>query len=169
MAARYRLIHQNTIARLAIAASAVVCACSVPPQASAAVSPTLVAPTRGAVLPRGVPPTFVLKDRNDGIATLEVSASPRTDAAGVFTDVAWSTGYEGRPGGGDIKVSPERSSPDRFWNTPGTYYWHLSRVDCPVVGPRPHTCSQRAISRTRSFRIASRRAKVLTLEFKRCR
>jgi hypothetical protein len=88
--------------------------------------------------------------------TLEVSPSPQTDATGIFMDAVWSTGYESRPGGGSIRVSPERSSsPDRFWNQPGTYYWHAYRVDCPVTGPRPHTCAQRAMTPTRSFTISS--------------
>jgi hypothetical protein len=92
-----------------------------------------------------------------------VSASPQTDANGVFTDSAWSTGYTSRPGGGAITVTGERSwSPDRFWNKPGTYYWHAYVADCPFVGPRPHTCTQRVITPTRSFTIASH-ALVLTV------
>jgi hypothetical protein len=101
-----------------------------------------------------VPPSFVVPGgQQDGIATVEVSGSPQADADGVFTDNVWSAGYDSS--GGSIRVSPARSSSaDRFWNKSGTYYWHAYRVDCPSVGPRPHTCRQRLTTPTRSFTIA---------------
>src|SRR5947208_1147438 len=80
-------------------------ACALPGPASATAPPSLVAPAGRAVLPVGVPPTFVLKDRTHQLAVLEVSASPQTDAHGVFTDPAWSTGYAARPDGGYIRVT----------------------------------------------------------------
>ena len=91
------------------------------------------------------------------MATIEVSDSPRADVDGVFTHVVWQTGYDSRPGHRRIRVTPARSSsPRRFWNRPGTYYWHAYRVECPFTGPRPHTCRQRVFTATRSFRIARR-------------
>ena len=33
----------------------------------------------------------------------------------------------------------------------GNEDWHVYRVDCPYTGPRPHTCTERAISPTRRF------------------
>jgi hypothetical protein len=94
------------------------------------------------------------------MATIEVARSRRADANGVFTDRVWGTGYESRPDGKPVRVTPERSSPDPFWNKPGIYYWHVIRVVCPFTGPRPHTCTERAGTRTRSFRIrATRRSR----------
>jgi hypothetical protein len=134
-------------------------ACAGGVQASAATtSPKLVAPANGAILRLGVRPTFVVRDGQDLIATLEVSKSPRTDVNGVFADSVWTMGYDSRPKGKNITVSPERSSsPSRFWNKPGTYYWHVDRLDCSYLGPRPRTCTH-LVTRTRSFRIRRPRA-----------
>ena len=126
------------------------------PAVSASDSPRSVGPASGAILPLGVPPTFVVRDGRDHIATLEVSASRHTDTDGVFTTPLWSMGYVPRKGK-DITVSPQRSSsPRRFWNTPGTYYWHVDVLDCGYLGPRPHTCTHH-VTRTRSFTIRSKR------------
>jgi hypothetical protein len=145
----------RAVTRLALVAAVLAACCLQPLTASAHESARLAAPTSGAVLPLGVPPTFALRDAQAGMAALEVSDSAQTDAGGVFTHSVWSTGYDGRAGK-EITVSPARSSAaNRFWNRPGTYYWHLYRVDCPVTGPRPHTCSQRATTATRSFTISS--------------
>jgi hypothetical protein len=115
-----------------------------------------LAPAHGTILPLGVRPTFALVDRWDGFATVEVSKSPQTDVDGVFARHLWSTGYDSRPGDRRIRVTPGRSSsPNRFWNKPGRYYWHAYRVVCPYTGPRPHTCSARVITRTRSFTVAN--------------
>src|SRR4051812_9765282 len=103
---RNRVTQLNVIASLALGA-VVVSACSLAGPASAAVSPALLLPTTRAALPLGVPPTFVLKDGRDHMATLEVSASRRTDANGVFPQSAWSRGYETRPDGGRINVRPK--------------------------------------------------------------
>src|SRR3954451_834878 len=120
---------------------------AVPP----AVEVELLAPVSREVRPRGLRPTFVLKDRPGRIGTVEVSDSARTDATGIFVTSVWTAGYESS--GTRTKIRP-LPSPDGFWNRPGTYYWHLSRVVCPSTGPRPHTCAQKAITRTRSFRIS---------------
>src|SRR3954447_17492683 len=76
---------------------------------SAAASPRLVAPAPGAVLPLGLPPTLALKGRSNEIPPLEVAASPRTDGHGVFSDPAWSSVFEARPDGGEIRVTGRRS------------------------------------------------------------
>src|SRR3954447_20887440 len=115
------------------------------------VSVHLLAPAHRAVVGRGVRPTFVVKDRRGRIGTVEVSDSPRTDATGVFATSLWSTGYVS--GATRTTVRPERASADRFWKRPGIYYWHVYRVVCPSTGPRPHTCHQRALTPTHTFRI----------------
>jgi hypothetical protein len=126
--------------------------------ATAATRGRLIAPANHVVLPRGVRPTFVLKLRPVDMATLEVSDSPAADAHGVFAQSVWGTGFAAPGGGKQIRLSPPRSlSRQAFWNRPGTYYWHVYRVDCPITGPSPHTCSERVITSTRSFTIAPRR------------
>src|SRR3954468_2347418 len=149
------VVTRHRFTRL-IAGALVLCAFALSGAGSAAASPRLVAPAAGAVLPLGLPPTFVLKGRSSEIPTLEVSATPRTDGHGVFTDPAWSSAFESRPDGGAIRVTGRRSSyPARFWNRAGTYYWHAYIADCPSTGPRPHTCTERAITPTRSFTISA--------------
>jgi hypothetical protein len=153
-----RLLHRLTVPSRLLLVALVVGACAfAAPVASAAKRVRALAPANGAVLPVGVVPRFVISDPNDGMATLEVSASPDTDVDGVFTDPVWSTGYDSRAGRRRITLSPERSSSrSRFWNKPGIYYWHAYRVECPYTGPRPHTCRQRVITSTRRFTVARR-------------
>src|SRR3954467_10172273 len=113
---RKRLLHLCVLA---------VCACSLPGPASAAATLRLIAPAGGSALPLGIPPTFVLENGRQDIAMLEVSASSQADANGVFPAPEWSTAYESRTGRRNITVTPQRSSSrGRFWNKPGTYYWH---------------------------------------------
>ena len=89
------------------------------------------------------PPTFVVHAGRPGdLLYLEVSRTRGADANGVFTHRIWSRNIDG---GVRIRVTPRRS---RIWR-PGTYYWHVYRVDCPFTGPRPHTCTERAITPTR--------------------
>ena len=102
-----------------------------------------------ATLALVAPPTFVVSAGKPGdLLYVEVSTSRQVDVNGVFTKRAWSMGFERAPGGGRMKVKARRS---RLWNRPGNYYWHVYRVDCPFTGPRPHTCTERAISPTRRF------------------
>src|SRR3954453_17464340 len=147
------VVTRHRFTRL-IAGALMLCAFALPGAGSAAASPRLVAPAAGAALPLRVPPAFVLKGRSNQIPTLEVAASVRTDGHGVFADPVWSSVFETRRDGGEIRVTGRRSaSPARFWNHPGTYYWHAYIADCPSTGPRPHTCTERAVTPTRRFRI----------------
>jgi hypothetical protein len=110
---------------------------------------TVIATLALAVLPVGTPPTFVVRGGKPGdLLYIEVSRSRQADVNGVFTNRAWSMGFESAPGGGRMEVRARRS---RLWNRPETYYWHVYGVDCPNTGPRPHTCTERAVSRTRRF------------------
>jgi len=102
-----------------------------------------------ATLALAAPPTFVVSAGQPGdLLYIEVSRSRQVDVNGVFTNRVWSMGFERASGGGRMKVRARRS---RLWNKPGTFYWHVYRVDCPFTGPRPHTCTERAISPTRGF------------------
>jgi len=102
-----------------------------------------------ATLALAAPPTFVVSAGQPGdLLYIEVSRSRQVDVNGVFTNRVWSMGFERAPGGMRMKVRARRS---RLWNKPGTYYWHVYRVECPFTGPRPHTCTERAISPTRGF------------------
>jgi hypothetical protein len=102
-----------------------------------------------ATLALAAPPTFVVSAGEPGdLLYIEVSRSRQADVNGVFTNRAWSMSFERAPGGGRMKVRARRS---RLWKKAGIYYWHVYRVDCPFTGPRPHTCTERAISPTRRF------------------
>jgi hypothetical protein len=98
-------------------------------------------------------PTFVVQAGQPGdLLYLEVSNSRQVDANGVFTHRVWSRNVDG---GVRVRVTPRRS---RIWRSRTQYWWHVYRVDCPFTGPRPHTCTERAITPTRLASRARRAA-----------
>ena len=111
----------------------VVATLAVAPVASAQFAPTLVAPSAGKTLPRGVPFTFKARLDADSEASgvfLKVSKSKRVGADGTLARAIYFREMKGSGTRYSKRVERYRALSTHFLNRPGRYYWQVYAIDC---------------------------------------